>query len=55
MNWDESDLFCHDLPSTPRLEIGKILVTGGTGNIDEELFQREMPNQDLGRDEGFAS
>ena len=37
MNWDKSDLFCHDLPSTPNPEIGKILVTGATGYIGGRL------------------
>jgi uncharacterized protein YbjT (DUF2867 family) len=37
INWDKSDLFCHDLPSTPRPEIGKILVTGATGYIGGRL------------------
>ena len=32
-----SDLFCHDLPSSPRPEIGKILVTGATGYIGGRL------------------
>jgi hypothetical protein len=27
---------------------------GGTGDIDEILFQRDAPNPNLGRDEGFA-
>lgn len=33
LNWNTKDLFCHDLPSKPQPEIGKILVTGGTGYI----------------------
>jgi len=37
MNWDKSDLFCHDLSSTPNPEIGKILVTGATGYIGGRL------------------
>jgi uncharacterized protein YbjT (DUF2867 family) len=32
-----SDLFCHDLPTTPRSEIGTILVTGATGYIGGRL------------------
>lgn len=32
-----SDLFCHDLPSRPQPEIGKILVTGATGYIGGRL------------------
>jgi uncharacterized protein YbjT (DUF2867 family) len=31
------DLFCHDLPSTPTPEVGKILVTGATGYIGGRL------------------
>lgn len=34
---DTSDLFCSDLPSTPRPDIGKILVTGATGYIGGRL------------------
>ena len=37
MKWDNSDLFCHDLTSTPQPEIGKILVTGATGYIGGRL------------------
>lgn len=33
----DSDLFCFDLPSTPQPEVGKILVTGGTGYIGGRL------------------
>jgi len=29
-------------------------VLGGTGDIEEVLFQRDAPNQHIGRDEGFA-
>jgi uncharacterized protein YbjT (DUF2867 family) len=32
-----SDLFCHDLPTVPRPEIGKILVTGASGYIGGRL------------------
>jgi uncharacterized protein YbjT (DUF2867 family) len=32
-----NDLFCHDLPTKPRPEIGKILVTGATGYIGGRL------------------
>jgi uncharacterized protein YbjT (DUF2867 family) len=32
-----SDLFCHDLPTKPRPEIGTILVTGATGYIGGRL------------------
>ncbi len=37
MRWDNNDLFCHDLPSSPQPEIGKILVTGATGYIGGRL------------------
>lgn len=37
MRWDNSDLFCHDLTSSPQPEIGKILVTGATGYIGGRL------------------
>lgn len=30
---DNGEFFCHDLPTSPRLEIGRILVTGATGYI----------------------
>ncbi len=33
----DDDLFCHDLPSRPQPEVGKILVTGGTGYIGGRL------------------
>jgi uncharacterized protein YbjT (DUF2867 family) len=33
----DNDLFCHDLPSRPQPEVGKILVTGGTGYIGGRL------------------
>ena len=33
VNWNNSDLFCYDLPTKPQPDIGKILVTGGTGYI----------------------
>ena len=36
-NWNNSDLFCYDLPTRPQPEIGKILVTGGTGYIGGRL------------------
>jgi len=32
-----SDLFCHDLPTKPRSEMGTILVTGATGYIGGRL------------------
>ncbi len=34
---DEHDLFCHDLPSRPRPDIGTVLVTGATGYIGGRL------------------
>ena len=37
MIWDNNDLFCHDLPSSPQPEIGRILVTGATGYIGGRL------------------
>jgi len=37
MIWDNSDLFCHNLPSRPRPDIGKILVTGATGYVGGRL------------------
>jgi uncharacterized protein YbjT (DUF2867 family) len=33
----DNDLFCHDLPSRAQPEVGKILVTGGTGYIGGRL------------------
>ena len=38
MRWDESNLFCHDLTTKPQPEIGKILVTGATGDTKEETL-----------------
>jgi uncharacterized protein YbjT (DUF2867 family) len=37
LRWDPSQLFCHDLPSRPQTDIGKILVTGPTGYIGGRL------------------
>ncbi|MFQ5865651.1 MAG: SDR family oxidoreductase [bacterium] len=37
MIWDNTDLFCRDLPTRPQPEIGKILVTGATGYIGGRL------------------
>jgi uncharacterized protein YbjT (DUF2867 family) len=37
MQPDSSELFCHDLPTKPRSEIGTILVTGATGYIGGRL------------------
>ncbi len=34
---DTYTLFCHDLPSTPRPEMGKVLVTGASGYIGGRL------------------
>ena len=35
---NNNKLFCHDLPSTPVPEVGKILVTGATGYIGGRLI-----------------
>jgi len=32
-----NELFCHDMPTKPRTEIGKVLVTGATGYIGGRL------------------
>ena len=32
-----TDLFCHDLPTTPQPDVGKILVTGATGYVGGRL------------------
>ena len=37
MTWNPSELFCHDLPTTPRSDIGTVLVTGATGYIGGRL------------------
>jgi uncharacterized protein YbjT (DUF2867 family) len=37
MMFSSSDLFCSDLPTTPRPEVGTILVTGATGYIGGRL------------------
>ncbi len=37
MDWYSEELFCHDLPTRPRPEIGIILVTGVTGYIGGRL------------------
>jgi uncharacterized protein YbjT (DUF2867 family) len=36
-HWQNEDLFCHDLPTTPRPQVGKILVTGASGYIGGQL------------------
>jgi uncharacterized protein YbjT (DUF2867 family) len=38
----DDDFFCHDLPSRPQPEVGKILVTGGTGYIGGRLVPELM-------------
>jgi len=35
---DKADLFCYDLPTRPRKDIGKVLVTGATGYIGGRLI-----------------
>jgi nucleoside-diphosphate-sugar epimerase len=42
MSWDVSNLFCHDLHTRPKPEIGKILVTGATAYIGGRLVP-ELP------------
>ncbi|MBL7110466.1 MAG: SDR family oxidoreductase [Bacteroidales bacterium] len=37
MNLESSDLFCQDLPTAPRSDIGTVLVTGATGYIGGRL------------------
>lgn len=37
MKWSNEDYFCNDLPTSPKPELGKILVTGGTGYIGGRL------------------
>jgi uncharacterized protein YbjT (DUF2867 family) len=37
MKWSNEDYFCNDLSTSPKPEIGKILVTGGTGYIGGRL------------------
>ncbi|KKL24429.1 hypothetical protein LCGC14_2415430, partial [marine sediment metagenome] len=37
MDWYSEELFCHDLPTKPRPEIGLVLVTGATGYIGGRL------------------
>lgn len=36
-SWKDKELFCHDLPSVPLPEIGKVLVTGASGYIGGRL------------------
>lgn len=38
MNNNQPEIFCRDLPSTPRPEMGRILVTGATGYIGGRLI-----------------
>jgi uncharacterized protein YbjT (DUF2867 family) len=35
--WENENFFCHDLPSEPRKDTGKILVTGASGYIGGRL------------------
>ena len=35
--WKDENLFCHDLPSTPQPQVGKILVSGASGYIGGRL------------------
>ncbi len=35
--WENKDLFCHNLPSRPQPEMGKVLVTGASGYIGGRL------------------
>lgn len=35
--WSNSDIFCTDLPTTPKNDLGKVLVTGATGYIGGRL------------------
>lgn len=35
--WKDENLFCHDLPTEPRVEIGTVLVTGACGYIGGRL------------------
>ncbi|MCP5106939.1 MAG: SDR family oxidoreductase [bacterium] len=37
MEWQRDSLFCHDLPTTPTLGIGAILVSGASGYIGGRL------------------
>ncbi len=37
MDWYAEELLCHDLPTTPRPELGIVLVTGATGYIGGRL------------------
>ncbi len=64
---DDQDIFAGgDAVTGPRTVIEAIAAgrkaassidksLGGTGEIEEVLFQRDDPNQHLGRDEGFSS
>jgi len=35
--WKNEDLFCHDLPSEPQPDIGKVLITGASGYVGGRL------------------
>jgi len=37
MDWHSEELFCHNLPTQPRPDIGTVLVTGATGYIGGRL------------------
>ena len=37
VNWSNSDVLCTDLPTTPKRDFGKVLVTGATGYIGGRL------------------
>jgi uncharacterized protein YbjT (DUF2867 family) len=37
MRWEESDLFCHDLPTSPPPGMGTVLVIGATGYVGGRL------------------
>jgi len=36
-SWENENIFCHNLPSQPRADIGKVLVTGASGYIGGRL------------------
>ncbi len=37
VRWKDKELFCHDLPSEPRREVGRVLVTGASGYVGGRL------------------